>query len=104
MIAALQAGKMPKISATLAGPDQLVQGLRLRIAKLQKLPSASHRQKIEREIEQLELPLKIATGVAEGDEAPITKVQDEPAPDDPSAPAWRRTSTCLRNATPREPS
>ena len=47
-----------KISATLRVHDQLVQALRLRIAKLQKLTFGKSSEKIEREIEQLELALE----------------------------------------------
>ena len=50
MIAALQA-ENAKISATLRVHDQLVQALRLRIAKLQKLAFGKSSEKIEREIE-----------------------------------------------------
>ena len=76
MIAALQA-ENAKISATLRVHDQLVQALRLRIAKLQKLAFGKSSEKIEREIEQLELALEdlliasaeSATTPADGDEA-----------------------------------
>ena len=57
MIAALQA-ENAKMSATLRAHDQLVQALRLRIAKLQKLAFGKSSEKVEREIEQLELALK----------------------------------------------
>ena len=49
MIAELQA-ENAKISATLRVHDQLVQALRLRIAKLQKLAFGKSSEKIEREI------------------------------------------------------
>lgn len=45
------------ISATLRAYDQLVHALRLRNAKLQKLAFGKSSEKIEREIEQLELAL-----------------------------------------------
>jgi len=79
---------------------------------LQKLAFASHRKRFEREIEQLELALEdLLLAVAEGDEAPIDEGQDEPAPDDPSAPipAWIRHPALIRRAatnhanTPRPP-
>ena len=71
MIAALQV-ENAKISATLRVHDQLVQALRLRIAKLQKLAFGKSSEKIEREIEQLELALEdLLVAVAEGDDAPI---------------------------------
>jgi len=56
MIAALQAenaqiaAENPKMSATLRAHDQLVQALRLRIAKLQKLAFGKSPEKVEREI------------------------------------------------------
>ena len=101
MIAALQA-ENAKISATLRVHDQLVQALRLRIAKLQKLAFGKSSEKIEREIEQLELAREdLLLAVAEGDEAPIDEGQDEPAADNPSAPALRRRPR-VSDATPRE--
>ena len=60
MIAALQVenarieAENAKMSATLRVHDQLVQALRLRIAKLQKLAFGKSSEKVEREIEQLE--------------------------------------------------
>jgi hypothetical protein len=49
---------------------QLVQALRLRIAKLQKLAFGKSSEKIEREIEQLELALEdLLVAVAEEDDA-----------------------------------
>ncbi len=90
MIAVLQA-ENAKISATLRVHDQLVQALRLRIAKLQKLAFGKSSEKIEREIEQLEPALDdLLIAVAEVDEAPIDEGQDEPSPEAPSAPALRR--------------
>lgn len=71
MIAALQADNA-KMSATLQAHDQLIQTLRLRIAKLKKQVFGKSSEKIEREIAQLELALEdllIATG--EGNTAPI---------------------------------
>ncbi|MEP2184538.1 MAG: IS66 family transposase, partial [Roseibium sp.] len=56
MIAALQAenaqiaAENAKMSATLRAHDQLVQALRLRIAKLQKLAFGKSSEKVEREI------------------------------------------------------
>ncbi len=56
-----------KMAATLRVHDQLVQALRLRIAKLQKLAFGKSSEKIEREIEQLELALEdLLLAVAEG--------------------------------------
>ena len=101
MITALQA-ENAKISATLRVHDQLVQALRLRIAKLQKLAFGKSSGKIEREIEQLELALEdLLVAVAEEDEAPIDEGQDEPEPDEVSAPALRRRPR-ISDATLRE--
>ena len=108
MIADLQAenaritAENAKISATLRVHDQLVQALRLRIAKLQKLAFGKSSEKIEREIEQLELALEdLLVAVAEGDDALINEGQDEPPPDTADTPALRRRPR-VSNATPRE--
>ena len=90
MIAALQA-ENAKMAVTLRVHDQLVQALRLRIAKLQKLAFGKSSEKIEREIEQLELALEdLLVAVAEEDDAPIDKGQSEPSPEKPFAPVLRR--------------
>ena len=57
LIATLQA-ENAKISATLRAHDQLIQTLRLRIAKLKKQVFGQSSEKIECEIEQLELALE----------------------------------------------
>ncbi len=57
MIAALQA-ENAKMSATLLAHDELIQTLRLRIAKLKKQVFGKSSEKIEREIQQLELALE----------------------------------------------
>lgn len=65
MIATLQAENIKieaenaKMLATLRVHDQMVQALRLRIAKLQKLAFGKSSEKIEREIEQLELAFRV---------------------------------------------
>jgi transposase len=101
MIAVLQA-QDAKISATLRVHDQLVQALSLRIAKLQKLAFGKSSEKIEREIEQLELALEdLLVAVAEDDDAPIDEGQNAPSPEEPSAPALRRRPR-VSDATVRE--
>ena len=101
MIAVLQA-ENAKISATLRVHDQLVQALRLRIAKLQKLAFGKSSEKIGREIEQLELALEdLLVAVAEEDDAPSDEGRNEPAIDEPLAPALRRRPRVL-DTTPRE--
>lgn len=70
MIAALQA-ENEKMSASLRAHDLLVQALRERIAKLQKQAFGANSEKIEREIEQLELALEdLQVAMAEGDDSP----------------------------------
>jgi transposase len=108
MIAVLQAenarieAENAKISATLRVHDQLVQALRLRIAKLQKLAFGKSSEKIEREIEQLELALEdLLVAVAEEDDAPIDEGRDEPSPEAADAPALRRRPR-VSDTTPRE--
>jgi len=103
MIAVLQA-ENAKISATLRVHDQLVQALRLRIAKLQKLAFGKSSEKIEREIEQLELALEdllVAVAEDEDDDAPIEEGPDEPSPEVGDAPALRRRPR-VSDATLRE--
>lgn len=91
-----------KISATLRVHDQLVQALRLRIAKLQKLAFGKSSEKIDREIEQLELALEdLLVAVAEEDDAPIDEGSNEPPPDAADAPALRRRPR-VSDATQRE--
>lgn len=101
MIAALQA-ENAKISATLRAHDQLVQALRLRIAKLQKQAFGKSSEKIEREIEQLELALEdLLVAVAESDDEPTPEGEEETAEEVSFAPAPRRRPR-VSDATPRE--
>ena len=101
MIAELQA-ENAKISATLRVHDQLVQALRLRIAKLQKLAFGKSSEKIEREIEQQELALEdLLVAVAEDDDALIDEGQNEASPEEPFAPALCRRLR-VSDATLRE--
>jgi transposase len=79
MIAALQA-ENAKMSATLRAHDQLVQTLRLRIAKLKKQVFGKSSEKVEREIEQLELALEdLLIAAAESDTTPMDEDKAEPA-------------------------
>ena len=86
MIAALQA-ENAKISATLRAHDQLIQTLRLRIAKLKKQAFGQSSEKIEREIEQLELALEdLMIAAAETDATPISEADvAAPARTEPSS-------------------
>lgn len=77
MIIALQA-EDAKMSATLQAHDQLIQTLRLRIAKLKKQVLGKSSEKIEREIEQLELALEdLLIAAAESNTAPIDEPDEE---------------------------
>jgi transposase len=104
LIAALQA-ENAKISATLRAHDQLIQTLRLRIAKLKKQVFGQSSEKIEREIEQLELALEdllIASAESETavpDDAPEAATLD-PAADSADRPSRRRPR--VSDSTPRE--
>ncbi len=101
MIAALQA-ENARMSATLQAHEQLVQALRLRIAKLQKQAFGKSSEKIEREIAQLELALEdLLVAAAEQRYGPIE--DDEPAAADaPAAEAKPRRRPRVSEATPRE--
>ena len=101
MIADLQA-QNAKLAATVRAHDLMVQALRLRIAKLKKQAFGKSSEKIEREIEQLELALEdILVATAQSVAATRDADEDEtPAP----AASTRGTSRRPRVApdTPRE--
>ena len=103
MITALQA-ENAKITATLRAHDQLIQSLRLRIAKLRKQVFGKSSEKIEREIEQLELALEdLLIAAAESDPSPVNET-DEPVAS-PSSAAKEKTvrrRPRVSAATPRE--
>jgi transposase len=76
MITALLADNA-KMSATLQAHDQLIQTLRLRIAKLKKQVFGKSSEKIEREIEQLELALEdLLIATAESNTVSIDEADD----------------------------
>ncbi|MGF6178894.1 IS66 family transposase [Ensifer sp. 4252] len=76
MIASLQA-QNAKMSATLQAHDQLIQTLRLRIAKLKKQVFGKSSEKIEREIEQLELALEdLLIAAAESHTGPVDETEE----------------------------
>ncbi len=86
MIAALQA-ENAKMSATLRAHDQLIQDLRLRIARLRKQAFGKSSEKIEREIQQLELALEdLLIAASENSTKPIDEDDeiDPQASTDPS--------------------
>jgi transposase len=104
MIAALQA-ENAKMSATIRAHDQLIQTLRLRIAKLKKQTFGKSSEKVEREIEQLELALEDLLIAAAESSAPA----DEGAAEDASAVATSdnaerkpRRRPRVSESTPRE--
>jgi len=101
MITALQA-ENARMSATIRAHDQLIQTLRLRIAKLKKQAFGKSSEKVEREIEQLELALEdLLIAAAESATA------DEDAADDASADVSKDTAEHkprrrVSDTTPRE--
>jgi transposase len=102
MIAALQA-ENARMSATIRAHDQLIQSLRLRIAKLKKQAFGKSSEKVEREIEQLELALEdLLIAAAESATAPAP-VDDAPASTgDETAERKPRRRPRVSDATPRE--
>lgn len=76
MIIALRA-ENAKMSATLQAHDHLIQSLRLRIARLKKQVFGKSSEKIEREIQQLELALEdLLIAAAEGNAGPINEADE----------------------------
>ncbi|MFN7089587.1 MAG: IS66 family transposase [Allorhizobium sp.] len=105
MIAALQA-ENARMSATIRAHDQLIQTLRLRIAKLKKQAFGKSSEKVEREIEQLELALEdLLIAAAESVTAPTDADAGDDAPaatsDDTNERKPRRRPR-VSDATPRE--
>lgn len=103
MIAALQA-ENEKMSASLRAHDLLVQALRARIAKLQKQAFGANSEKIEREIEQLELALEdLQVAMAEDDDAPHDESDTEKASPGGETDRKRpRRRPRVSESTPRE--
>jgi transposase len=101
MIAALQA-ENARMSATLQAHEQLVQALRLRIARLQKQAFGKSSEKIEREIAQLELALEdLLIAAAEQRDEPLE--EDElPAADTGTAEVKLRRRPRVSEETPRD--
>lgn len=106
LIASLQA-ENAKISATLRAHDQLIQTLRLRIAKLKKQVFGQSSEKIEREIERLELALEdLRIASAESEPTVVDDGQDDDALETSVAgevadrPSRRRPR--VSDSTPRE--
>jgi len=104
MIAALQA-ENARMSATIRAHDQLIQTLRLRIAKLKKQAFGKSSEKVEREIEQLELALEdLLIAAAESTTAPAEDAADDTSAsaNDETAERKPRRRPRVSDATPRE--
>jgi transposase len=101
MIAALQA-ENARMSATIRAHDQLIQTLRLRIAKLKKQAFGKSSEKVEREIEQLELALEdLLIAAAESATAPAGDDAPASTGDDTTERKPRRRPR-VSDTTPRE--
>lgn len=86
MITALQA-ENAKMSATLLAHDKFIQDLRLRIARLRKQAFGKSSEKIEREIQQLELALEdLLIAASENSTKPIDE-DDEIVPEASTDPS-----------------
>ncbi|MFO7483359.1 IS66 family transposase, partial [Oceanibaculum nanhaiense] len=105
MITALQA-ENARMTVTLRAHDQLIQILRLRIAKLKKQVFGKSSEKIEREIEQLELALEdLLIAAAESNTGPTAEETAEAEPPVAAeAPGGRkpRRRPRVSEDTPRE--
>ncbi len=107
MIAALQA-ENSKMSATLRAHEMPVQALRVRIAKLKKQKFGTSSEKIERDIQQLELALEdlqvaraeVTDTPPDCDDTPVVNEQDT-GPTEPGQRKPRRRPWVSRD-TPRE--
>lgn len=108
MIVALRA-ENAKISATLRVHDQLIQAPRLRIARLKKQIFGKSSEKIEREIEQLELALEdLLIAASEGDAGPIapdpvTLEEEETGTPSREPPVSKRTESLVVARASRRP-
>ncbi len=105
MIAALSAGNA-RISAPLHAHDLLIQTLRVRIAKLQKQKLGASSEKVEREIEQLELALEdLQAALVEAGIVPASDEGEEPEAAVGTAASPERKPRCrpkVAQGTPRE--
>ena len=102
MVAALQA-ENARMSATLRAHDQLIRTLRLRIAGLKKKVFGKSSEKIEREIEQLELALEdMLIAAAEGAAEPMDEDATEPSAPQETPERRPRRRPRVSDAAPRE--
>ncbi|WP_317973621.1 IS66 family transposase [Novosphingobium pituita] len=104
MVAALQA-QNSALSATVRVFEQHIADLQLRIAKLKRQAFGKRSEKVEREIEQLELALEgLLIARAEASPAPASDDDDAPEPAQPAAAPERapRRRPRVSAETPRE--
>jgi transposase len=102
MIAALWADNA-RMSATLRAHDQLIRTLRLRIAALKKKVFGKSSEKVEREIEQLELALEdMLVAAAESAVEPMDEDAPEPPAPDATPERTPRRRPRVSDAAPRE--
>lgn len=104
MVAALQAQNIA-LSVTVRVFEQHIASLQLRIAKLKRQAFGKASEKVEREIEQLELALEgLLIARAEADPAPASGEDDAPEPMPPAVGAERapRRRPRVSAQTPRE--
>ncbi|KEZ21171.1 Transposase [Sphingobium yanoikuyae] len=97
MVAQLQA-ENAKLTATLRAHDLMVQALRLRIARLKKQAFGKSSEKIEREIEQLQLALEDLL-VTAAEQGVVANDEDDPH----EAPAATNTDTSATARPSRRP-
>ena len=105
VIAALQT-ENAKMSASLRAHDLLIQALRVRIAKLQKQKFGPSSEKVEREIEQLELALEdLQVALAEANDIQPDQDSDPEAEEEVTEPPEQkkqRRRPKVSKDTPRE--
>lgn len=100
MIVSLQA-EVARLSASARAYETLVQSLKIRIARLQKQKFGASSEKIDREIEQLELLLEdVEIAIAAADPSPDIREHD--VSDGVISSARRRGKPKVSDATPRE--
>jgi transposase len=96
-----QQGEIARLTATGKAFDALVQALKIRIAKLRKQKFGPSSEKIEREIEQLQLALEdLEVAAAAADPSPAS---EQSASEEPAEPVRRqRGKPRIDDETPRE--
>ncbi|WP_264811792.1 IS66 family transposase, partial [Acetobacter ghanensis] len=100
MIVSLQT-EVARLSASARAYEALVQSLKIRIARLQKQKFGASSEKIDREIEQLELLLEdVKIAIAAADPSPDIREHD--VSDDALSPPRQRGKPKVSDTTPRE--